>query len=79
MINVFQFAELLTPLHVMCFASVCGVSGISLLFLGVNELTGMLGALNLILYTSIYTPMKQMTIANTWVGSIGNKLSINRL
>lgn len=37
----------------------------------VNTLTAILGGANLILYTSIYTPMKRVSILNTWVGSIG--------
>jgi len=28
------------------------------------------GATNLLLYTSIYTPMKRLSIVNTWVGSL---------
>lgn len=41
-----------------------------MLYFGVNELTAFLGAANLILYTSIYTPMKRYSILNTWVGSL---------
>ena len=28
------------------------------------------GAATLILYTSVYTPMKRLSIVNTWVGSV---------
>jgi len=35
----------------------------------VNGFTAALGAANLILYTSIYTPMKRISISNTWIGS----------
>lgn len=44
--------------------------GATTLALGVNELTALLGLSNLILYTSVYTPMKRISILNTWVGSI---------
>lgn len=60
----------LTPLHSMMFAAGAGVTGLSLLCLGVNGLTASLGLANLVLYTMIYTPMKRISIVNTWVGSI---------
>lgn len=61
---------ILTPLHAVGFAVVSATAGLSLLFIGVNSLTAGLGAVNLMLYTSIYTPMKRFSIANTWVGSV---------
>lgn len=60
------------PLHALSFATVSGLSGLSILYFGCNPLTATLGAANLILYTSIYTPLKRISISNTWVGSIGN-------
>ncbi|KAG9337884.1 hypothetical protein JZ751_027536 [Albula glossodonta] len=60
----------ISPLHAASFAAVCGVSGVTLLTLMVNPLTGFLGALNIILYTCCYTPMKRLSIANTWVGAV---------
>lgn len=36
----------------------------------VNGLSAALGLLNLGLYTCVYTPMKRISIANTWVGSV---------
>lgn len=62
---------LLTPLHSINFAIASASVGIGLLYFGVNGYTAALGAANLILYTSIYTPMKRFSILNTWVGSIG--------
>ena len=35
-----------------------------------NGLCASLSLLNLILYTSVYTPMKRVSILNTWVGSV---------
>lgn len=60
----------LTPGHAIMFAIMSGTSGLLLLYSQVNGLTAALGATNLILYTLIYTPMKRVSILNTWVGSI---------
>ncbi|KAL2076556.1 hypothetical protein ACEWY4_027846 [Coilia grayii] len=60
----------ISPLHAVSFALACGVPGVALLSLTVNPLTGLLGALNIVLYTSCYTPLKRLSIANTWVGAI---------
>lgn len=59
------------PLHALGFASAASLTGLSILYFGCNGLTASLGASNLILYTCIYTPLKRMSILNTWVGSIG--------
>ncbi|XP_022247066.1 protoheme IX farnesyltransferase, mitochondrial-like [Limulus polyphemus] len=61
---------ILTPLHAVTFAVVSATTGLSVLFFGVNSLTAGLGAVTLVLYTTIYTPMKRCSIANTWVGSV---------
>lgn len=60
----------LTPAHAVIFAAVSGVAGLSLLYTGVNGLTAALGATNLVLYTLVYTPLKRISILNTWVGSV---------
>lgn len=54
----------------MTFAVISGSLGLTILTLGVNPLTAVLGAFNLGLYTLVYTPMKRYSILNTWVGSI---------
>lgn len=61
---------IVSPLHAFGFATACAVSGSLLLYFGANGLTAALGVSNLILYTSIYTPLKRVSIINTWVGSI---------
>ena len=61
---------LLTPLHAMSFAIVSGASGAILLWNVVNPQASMLALTNLFLYTSVYTPMKRLSILNTWVGSV---------
>ncbi|KAF4084814.1 hypothetical protein AMELA_G00110360 [Ameiurus melas] len=60
----------ISPLHAVSFALACGIPGVTLLTLAVNPLTGFLGALNIILYTCCYTPLKRISITNTWVGSV---------
>ncbi|XP_050526850.1 protoheme IX farnesyltransferase, mitochondrial isoform X1 [Daktulosphaira vitifoliae] len=61
---------ILSPLHALMFATVSGSLGLVTLYYGVNPVAAALGAANLVLYTSIYTPMKRISIANTWIGSI---------
>ncbi|XP_051889296.1 protoheme IX farnesyltransferase, mitochondrial [Pristis pectinata] len=60
----------ISPLHAVSFAFACSLPGIAVLALGVNPLTGALGAFNIFLYTCCYTPMKRLSILNTWVGSV---------
>ncbi|XP_075073072.1 protoheme IX farnesyltransferase, mitochondrial [Mixophyes fleayi] len=60
----------ISPLLAVSFAAVCAIPGISLLTFAVNPLTGALGAFNIFLYTCCYTPMKRLSITNTWVGSV---------
>ena len=54
----------------MTFAAVTGAGGVLLLYTLVNPLTAELGALNLFLYTCVYTPMKRLSILNTWAGAV---------
>lgn len=60
----------LSPLHVVMFGATAGLLGLSVLFTQVNGLTAALGASTLFLYTSVYTPLKRISILNTWVGSV---------
>ncbi|XP_072882004.1 protoheme IX farnesyltransferase, mitochondrial isoform X1 [Hemitrygon akajei] len=60
----------ISPLHAVSFALACSVPGVAILGLGVNPLTGALGAFNIFLYTCCYTPLKRLSILNTWVGSM---------
>ncbi|XP_069809403.1 protoheme IX farnesyltransferase, mitochondrial isoform X4 [Dendropsophus ebraccatus] len=60
----------ISPLIAVSFAAACAIPGITLLTVAVNPLTGALGAFNIFLYTCCYTPMKRLSIANTWVGSV---------
>lgn len=54
----------------MLFAGLTSAAGLSILYSGVNGLTATLGLTNLVLYTAVYTPLKRMSILNTWVGSV---------
>lgn len=58
-----------TP-HAAIFAVVCATVGTALLYFGCNATTAILGASNLVLYAFAYTPMKRLTIWNTWVGAL---------
>lgn len=63
-------APLSSPLLAVAFATCCAVPGVALLTWGVNPLTGALGLFNIFLYTCCYTPLKRVSIANTWVGAV---------
>ncbi|CBX94531.1 Protoheme IX farnesyltransferase, mitochondrial [Plenodomus lingam] len=52
------------------FAVACGIVGVGALYYGVNPTTAFLGAANILLYAGVYTPMKRMSVLNTWVGAI---------
>ena len=56
-------------MHAVSFGVTTGIAGVAALSL-VNPLTAFLGAANLLLYTSVYTPAKRVTITNTWIGAV---------
>ncbi|XP_066120383.1 protoheme IX farnesyltransferase, mitochondrial isoform X2 [Saccopteryx bilineata] len=60
----------ISPLLAVSFATCCAVPGVALLTWGVNPLTGALGLFNICLYTCCYTPLKRLSILNTWVGAL---------
>lgn len=51
-------------------ASVLGVLGIVLLWMFINPLSGILGTLALVIYTLVYTPLKQKSPLAVFVGAI---------
>ncbi|XP_059141576.1 protoheme IX farnesyltransferase, mitochondrial-like isoform X2 [Physella acuta] len=61
---------LLSPLHGVGFAVLSSTTGLCLLYSGVNPIVAGLGAFNLALYTLAYTPLKRISMINTWVGSL---------
>ncbi|ORX92497.1 protoheme IX farnesyltransferase mitochondrial precursor [Clohesyomyces aquaticus] len=62
--------KLISTRGALIFAIGCGVAGTGALFYGVNPTTAFLGAANILLYAGVYTPMKRMSVINTWVGAI---------
>ena len=64
----------LQPATVAIFGGVCSVVGLVYLALLVNLLTSVLGAVTLVSYLFIYTPLKRVTWTNTLVGAIPGAL-----
>lgn len=54
----------------LTFACVAGVLGVGGLWFGVNPTVAFLGGLNIVLYAGVYTPMKRISVLNTWIGAI---------
>ena len=59
----------LEPATVMIFGGVCATAGLVYLALAVNLLTSVIGAVTLVSYLFIYTPLKRVTWLNTAVGA----------
>ncbi|CCF56611.1 hypothetical protein KAFR_0B03150 [Kazachstania africana CBS 2517] len=59
-----------TPLQAYEFAAAIGTLGVYSLYFGVNPTVATLGALNIVLYSWIYTSLKRKHIINTWVGGL---------
>ena len=64
----------LQPTTVMLFGGVSSVAGLVYLALAVNLLTSVLGAVTLVSYLFIYTPLKRVTWLNTAIGAIPGAL-----
>jgi protoheme IX farnesyltransferase len=62
------------PSTVMLVGGICCVTGLIYLALLVNLLTSVLGAVTLVSYLFIYTPMKRVSWLNTLVGAIPGAL-----
>lgn len=60
----------LQPATVMVFGGVCACAGLLYLALAVNLTTAVIGAISLLSYVFIYTPLKRITWLNTAVGAI---------
>ncbi|KAL2755648.1 hypothetical protein ACRALDRAFT_1064318 [Sodiomyces alcalophilus JCM 7366] len=52
------------------FALATAATGTAALYFGVNPTVAFLGAANIVLYAGVYTPLKAVTVANTWVGAL---------
>src|SRR5271170_3065745 len=64
----------LQPTTVAIFGGVSSVAGLIYLALAVNLLTSVLGAVTLVSYLFIYTPLKRITWLNTAIGAIPGAL-----
>src|SRR5580692_6965412 len=64
----------LQPTTVMLFGGITSVTGLVYLALAVNLLTSVLGAVTLVSYVFIYTPLKRVTWVNTLIGAIPGAL-----
>lgn len=60
----------LQPVTVMVFGGVCGCAGLLYLALAVNLITSVIGAISLLSYVFIYTPLKRVTWLNTAIGAV---------
>ena len=54
----------------LIFAATAGAFGVGSLWFGVNPTVAFLGGLNIVLYAGIYTPMKRVSVLNTWAGAV---------
>jgi heme o synthase len=64
----------LQPEMALVFGAVCSIGGLVVLATTVNLLTSVLGALTLISYLFIYTPLKRVTWLNTAIGAVPGAL-----
>ena len=62
--------KLISTRGAVVFAIACGIVGTAALYYGVNPTTAFLGASNIVLYAGIYTPLKRISVLNTWVGAV---------
>lgn len=61
---------LLSRRAAVIFALLSGGLGVTTLYMGTNPTVAGLGALNIGLYALVYTPMKRLSVLNTWVGAV---------
>lgn len=64
----------MTPAYAKGLSAVLSVSGLLVLFLGASLAVTAIAALTLILYSLVYTPLKQNTPLALWVGAIPGAL-----
>ncbi|MBI4659645.1 MAG: protoheme IX farnesyltransferase [Verrucomicrobia bacterium] len=62
------------PETVLIFGVVCAISGLMYLAWAVNGLTCLLGAVTLVTYLFVYTPLKRVTSLNTLIGAVPGAL-----
>ncbi|KAI9739829.1 MAG: Protoheme IX farnesyltransferase, mitochondrial [Cirrosporium novae-zelandiae] len=62
--------KLIAPRSALLFALVTGTTGLAALYYGVNPTVAFLGGLNIFVYAGLYTPLKRISVINTWVGAV---------
>ncbi|KAF6831320.1 protoheme IX farnesyltransferase [Colletotrichum musicola] len=61
---------LLTTRAAVLFAVTTAATGVGALYFGVNPTVAFLGGANIVIYAGMYTPMKAVSAANTWLGAV---------
>lgn len=61
-------------IEAIIIASIAGIVGVGMLGLFINPMSGILGALALILYVAAYTPLKKLTPFSVFVGAFPGSL-----
>jgi len=61
---------LIKPRGAIIFAIGTAIVGTGILWYGVNPTTAALGASNIAIYAFAYTPLKRISVINTWVGAV---------
>lgn len=64
----------LSVTHALIFCFILGISGVIMLWVFTNPLSGIIGLISLILYTLVYTPLKRITPFSVFVGAIPGAL-----
>lgn len=59
----------LSAAEALVFCSLCGITGIILLWTLTNPLSGIIGFVSIILYALVYTPLKRVTPFSVFVGA----------
>jgi heme o synthase len=64
----------LTPLEALTFGIICAIVGTMYLVAFVNLWAASLAGATIVLYLFAYTPLKRLTVWNTWVGAVPGAL-----
>ncbi|MEO8761631.1 MAG: heme o synthase [Bacteroidia bacterium] len=60
---------ILSPIEAIIFCTLCALGGTFILSFCINILSGLLGALSVVLYAGVYTPLKRITPFSVFVGA----------
>ncbi|KAK2738450.1 Protoheme IX farnesyltransferase, mitochondrial [Myotisia sp. PD_48] len=62
--------KLMSPRAAILFAIGTAATGLTALYYGTNPTVAALSAFNIFLYAFVYTPLKRVSVVNTWVGAV---------